>query len=470
MSRSLDPDDWDVVRAQGHRMLDDAISQLQTIRKQPVWLRAPDAVRMRLCDPLPLDGSDLAEVYDIYRDNVAPYSSGNLHPGFMGWVQGGGTAVGMLADMLASGLNANLGGRNHMPIEVERQIVDWMRVFFGFPETTSGLFVTGTSIANFIALLVARTTAQGSLSRPHGIGQSRLRAYTSTAAHGCIEKACDMAGLGSTALSKIPVNEHHQIDLSLLERAIERDRQQGYQPFLVVGTAGTVDTGAIDDLNGLADLCARENLTFHIDGAYAALGTMSPELAPLLKGIERADSIAFDFHKWAQVPYDAGFVLVRDGKRHHDTFAASGEYLTRASDGLAGGDFWPCDYGPDLSRGFRALKTWFTLKTFGTKKLGAMMARSCDLARYLEKRVLAEPALELLAPVTLNIVCFRRRGSDRFNQDIVIALQNSGVAAPSTTRINGRFAIRAALFNHRTEESDLDRLVDAVLAMQDPIW
>jgi glutamate/tyrosine decarboxylase-like PLP-dependent enzyme len=223
--------------------------------------------------------------------------------------------------------------------------------------------------------------------------------------------------------------------------------------------------GAIDDLAALAALCREQGLWFHVDGAYGALGVLSPEIAPRLAGIEQASSIAFDFHKWGQVPYDAGFLIVRDGDKHRDTFAAPAAYLRRETRGLAAGSQWPCDLGPDLSRGFRALKTWFTLKAYGADKLGAMIGRTCALARYLEARILAEPRLELLAPVQLNIVCFRYRGADAdtLNAAIVADIHESGIAAPSTTTIHGHLAIRAAIVNHRTDDCDIDALIDAVL-------
>jgi len=251
-----------------------------------------------------------------------------------------------------------------------------------------------------------------------------------------------------------------------LRARIASDRDAGLKPFLVVGSAGTVDIGAIDDLRELSSLCRDEGLWFHVDGAYGALGVLSQELAPLLAGIENADSIAFDFHKWGQVPYDAGFLIVRDGDRHRQTFAAPAAYLRRETRGLAAGSVWPCDLGPDLSRSFRALKTWFTLKTYGTERLGTMIARTCALARYLETRILAEPRLELLAPVQLNIVCFRYRAADpnQVNGDIVIDIQESGIAAPSTTLLDGQLAIRAAIVNHRTDTCDIDALISAVLS------
>jgi aromatic-L-amino-acid decarboxylase len=466
-SETLDPQNWDDIRAQGHRMLDDMIDYAANIRERPVWTPIPDAVRERFHEKPPHQPCDLGEVYREFTDFIVPYATGNVHPGFMGWVHGGGTAVGMLAEMLAAGLNANLGGRDHIPIEVERQVVEWMGSIFGFPSEASGIFVTGTSMANLMAVLVARTAALGLSVRRRGLGDEGacLTAYTSTAAHGCIAKAMDLAGFGSDALRCIEADRSHRIDVAVLRARIASDRKAGLKPFLVVGSAGTVDIGAIDDLRALSTLCREEGLWFHVDGAYGALGILSPLLAPRLAGLENADSIALDFHKWGQVPYDAGFLIVRDGQQHRETFAAPAAYLRRETRGLAAGSSWPCDLGPDLSRGFRALKTWFTLKTFGLEKLGAMITRTCTLAKYLEQRILAEPRLELLAPVELNIVCFRYRAADanRVNGDIVIAIQESGIAAPSTTLLDGELAIRAAIVNHRTDTCDIDALISAVL-------
>jgi glutamate/tyrosine decarboxylase-like PLP-dependent enzyme len=275
----------------------------------------------------------------------------------------------------------------------------------------------------------------------------------------------DIAGFGSDALRNIGVDKYHRIDVAALRRQISADREAGLHPFLVVGSAGTVDIGAIDDLVALSELCREEKLWFHVDGAYGALGILSPALAPRLAGIENADSIALDFHKWGQVPYDAGFLLVRDGSLHRDAFAAPAAYLRRETRGLAAGSSWPCDFGPDLSRGFRALKTWFTLKTYGTAKLGAVISRTCALAGYLEARISAEPRLELMAPVQLNIVCFRYRATEscKVNREIVADIHESGIAAPSTTVLDGQLAIRAAIVNHRTDIQDVDALISAVL-------
>jgi glutamate/tyrosine decarboxylase-like PLP-dependent enzyme len=323
-------------------------------------------------------------------------------------------------------------------------------------------------MANLIGVLVARTAALGTSVRHKGVaaGDKRLTAYTSAGAHGCIAQAMDLSGLGIDSLRVIPMNDQYQMDIKALERAIAADRSAGLSPFFIAGSAGTVDVGAIDNLTAIADIAQREGLWFHVDGAYGALGMLAPDIAPRLEGIGRADSIALDFHKWGQVPYDAGFILVRDGKLHYDTFASPAAYLRRETRGMAAGSPWPCDFGPDLSRGFRALKTWFTLKIYGAEKLGRMISNTCALAQYMKQRIEASPELELLAPVSLNIVCFRYRGedADRMNADIVVALQESGIAAPSTTTLQGHLAIRAAIVNHRTNSSDIDALINATIA------
>jgi glutamate/tyrosine decarboxylase-like PLP-dependent enzyme len=466
-SATLDPPDWTSLRVQGHKMLDDMMDYLEHIRERPVWQPIPQEVRNHFHEALPRTASDLAAVHDTFMRDILPFAVGNAHPGFMGWVHGGGTPVGMLAEMLAAGLNANLGGRDQIPVEVERQILKWVRELFGFPDSASGLFVTGTSMANMIAVLVARTATLGSNVREDGVAASgkRLSAYASAGAHGCIAQAMDLSGLGLDTLRLIPMNEHYQMDIDSLVRTIESDRNAGYTPFFIAGTAGSVNVGAIDDLAALADIAQKEKIWFHADGAYGALAMLAPEIAPLLGGMERADSIAFDFHKWAQVPYDAGFILVRDGELHQQTFSSPAAYLKRETRGMAAGSPWPCDFGPDLSRGFRALKTWFTIKVYGAENLGSVIAHTCALAQYMKQRIAEMPELELLAPVALNIVCFRFRceDADRVNADIVVDLQESGIVAPSTTTINGRFAIRAAIVNHRTRSKDIDALLKATI-------
>ena len=459
---SLDPKDWIAFRTLAHQMLDDMLNYTQHIHTRPVWQPLPDALKATLRKPL--SEKTLEQTHHEFMTMMLPYAVGNAHPRFMGWVHGGGTPVGMLAEMLAAGLNANLGGRNQAPVEVERQVMRWVRDLFQFPDTASGIFVTGTSMANFIGCLCAKTRELGISTRKEGVGDSpNLTAYTSTAAHISIAQALDMSGIGTNALRKITVNTQHEMDITQLEKAIADDKAAGKRPFLVVATAGTVDVGAIDNLDAIANLCEREKIWLHIDGAFGALAMLSSTLAPRLKGIERADSIAFDFHKWGQVPYDAGFILVRDSTLHQQAFASPAAYLQRQERGLSANSPWACDFGLDLSRSFRALKTWFTLSVYGDEKLGQVISHTCQLAQYLQAQIQSIPELELLAPVALNIVCFRYycAGVDVnwLNTEIVIALQESGEVAPSSTTLNGCVAIRAAIVNHRTTQQDIDALL-----------
>ncbi len=470
---TLDPDDWPSFRKQGHDMLDDMFNYLEQLREQPVWQGLSSEQREIFQQPLSNDPSNLGEVHATFMKTILPYAVGNTHPGFMGWVHGGGTPVGMLADMLAAGLNANVGGRDQAPIELEKQLLQWIKSLFSFPETANGLFVTGTSMANLISVLIARTACLEKSIRKEGLVNSGLQlvAYTSESAHISIAQAMDIAGIGSNALRMIPINENYQMDVAALAKSIGADKKSGLTPFFIAATVGTVDVGAIDPLPAIADLAQLENLWFHVDGAYGALAILAPDLAPRLQGIERADSIAFDFHKWGQVPYDAGFILVRNGEQQLDTFSTPAAYLSRETRGLSAGSPWPCDLGPELSRGFRALKTWFTIKVYGPEKLGQVISNTCALAQYLKQRIELNPQLELLAPVELNIVCFRYRclSPNFINAEIVIALQESGIVAPSTTTLHGQLAIRAAIVNHRTTISDIDALIEATLVFGEVI-
>jgi glutamate/tyrosine decarboxylase-like PLP-dependent enzyme len=470
--RTLDPRDWEAFRAEGHRMLDDMIDFLRDVRARPAWRKPSEEARALLSAPAPEGPTPLATVYEDFRWAVLPFATGNIHPGFVGWVHGSGTPTGMLAEMLAAGMNSNVGGREHAAVHVERQVIGWCRELFGFPEGASGILVTGTSMANLIAVVVARTARLGPGVRATGLREApRLTAYAARSAHGCVAKAMEVSGLGAAALRLLPTGPSRRADLGAIARAIAEDRADGAEPFCVVGTAGTVNTGAIDDLEALSALCREERLWLHVDGAFGALVMLSERLRPRIAGIERADSIAFDFHKWAHAPYDAGCVMVRDGALHRAAFATEPPYLARFDRGTAAGPPWFADYGTDLSRGFRALKVWFSWREHGTSGLGAAMLANCRQAEALGRAVQATGDLELMTPVSLNIVCFRWRREgldddalDRINKEIVADTQESGVAVPSSTILDGRLAIRVNLTNHRTTMDDLHRLLSFVRA------
>ncbi|MBV8748147.1 MAG: aminotransferase class V-fold PLP-dependent enzyme [Candidatus Eremiobacteraeota bacterium] len=477
MNDSLDPTDWESFRRTLHAAVDDVVDDLARLRDEPAWRPVPDAVKTALRAPLPREGEPLEATYAAFAETIRSYPTGNTHPRFFGWVHGAGTPAGVLAELLAAGMNANVGGREHAAVYVERQVVDWFRELFGFPMSASGILTSGTSMGNLLAIVAAREAALASSgfaalgSTVRALGEARLTAYASSAVHDSVAKALRIAGLGSTTLRLIPTEPGHGMNPAALRDQITTDRAEGNHPFLVVGTAGSVDTGAFDPLASLADLCAAEGLWLHVDGAFGALAAASPAHAHLVDGIGRADSLAFDAHKWLHAPYAVGCVLFRDAGAHRAAFSSSPAYLARAERGAAAGAPWFADYGLELSREFRALKVWFTLRHYGLARLGASIARTCALATALTERIAREPELELLAPVPLNVVCFRYRAAgldeaalDVLNEAIAVEVQERGDAVPSTTRIAGRRALRACIVNHRTNEQDLAVLVEAVLA------
>jgi len=300
----------------------------------------------------------------------------------------------------------------------------------------------------------------------------RLTVYASTAAHSSVQKAVELMGMGSDALRLAPVHEDDTVDVPAVAKMLRDDRSEGMHPVCVVANAGSVNTGAMDDLEAIADLCRREQVWFHVDGAFGAWAAIDPQSKHLVKGIEKADSMAFDLHKWMYMPFEIGCVLVRNGSAHKDTFTVMPAYLQRATRGIAGGEAWFSEYGVQLSRGFRALKAWMSLKTYGLDKYRRMIRQNVEQARYLGQLVERAPSLELLAPVALNIVVFRylEPGADplrldALNQEILLQLQERGIAAPSLTRVNGKAALRVANVNHRTRSKDMEILVRAVQSL-----
>ncbi|MGO4440741.1 pyridoxal phosphate-dependent decarboxylase family protein [Rhizobium sp. RAF56] len=463
---SLDPSDWNQFREAAHRMLDDVISHIETVRSRPVWQSPSPASRSMFDRPLPFGSRELEDVLGDVRTHILPFATGNLHPMFMGWVHGAGTPIGMVAEMVAGGLNLNCGGRDHIGLQVERQIVQWMSKALGYPTGSSGLFVTGSSMANFLAVTIARTAALGVSVRKTGLHDvgGRLVAYASKEAHGCIDQAMELSGIGSANLRTIAVDAAGRMRTDALQAAISQDRADGAFPFLVVGTAGTVNTGAIDPLDDIAEISTGEGLWFHVDGAIGALAALSDALRALFAGIEKSASVALDFHKWGHVPYDAGFLLVRDVDAHRRAFEQPAAYLQRADRGLAAGDVWPCDLGPDLSRGFRALKTWMTIETFGSDRIGRSIARTCELARHLARRLDGHPLFEIKAPTALNIVCFGIPGlSSEEIRSLVLDVQEGGLAAPTWTVLNGELVVRCAILNHRMTFADVDIFIDVLV-------
>ena len=466
-STGLDPEDWDSFRSLAHRAVDDLVDHLAGRREEPVWRPMPDDVRASFDGPLPRTPGGADAAYREVLDRVVPYSMGNDHPRFWGWYMGAGHPVGNLADLVASVLNPNLGGADHSPVLVEQQVVRWCAEAAGYPTSASGLLVGGASEANMVGLAVARSARLGPSLREEGMPSGRRFAvYGSTEVHSCHRKSCELLGLGAAALRQVPVHDDFTLDVEALAAAVAADREAGIEPLAVVASAGTVNTGALDDLEAIAELCEREGLWFHVDGAIGGFLALSGS-AGAVRGIERADSLALDLHKWMQAPIDVGLVLVRDEPAHRATFSVVPTYLAHAARGIAAGEVWFTEYGLALSRGFRALRVWMGFLAYGADAFGAVIDRTTALARRLGDAVDAHPELERMAPVGCDIVCLRyappdvaEGDLDAVNHEVVIRVQESGVAVVTDTVLRGSVAVRVAIANHRTREADLDLFLD----------
>lgn len=464
---TLDPSDWADVQSLSHRIVDDAVAYLRDVRQRPVWQEMPGDVRDFFTASLPQSPTPLADIYGDVVDKVMPYPMGNIHPRFWSWYMGSSNFTGAIGDFLAAIQGSNLGGGNHAAALMDGQVVDWCKQMMGMPASASGTLVSGGSMANIIGLTVARNTKAGIDVREHGVGaiEKPLRFYGSDQVHSCHRKGMEALGLGNKALRRIASDAGLRIDIEGLRTAISEDRAAGFKPACIIGNAGTVNTGAIDDLQALAKLAHEEDLWFHVDGCIGALIAIAPENAHRVAGIEWADSIALDPHKWLHAPFEAGCALVRDALAHRKTFAVTPEYLESTPRGLASGQ-WLHDYGLQTSRGFKALKVWMALREHGVEKFGRLIDQNIAQGQYLSGLIAAEPALELTAPTSINIVCFRYRAdgldgerAKALNTEIMLRLQEDGTAAISDTTVQGRHCLRVAINNHRTRREDLDLLV-----------
>ncbi len=471
MEETLDTNGWNDLQTIGTGILKDMLKHSQQIRNKSVWQQPSQSVIEFFDKPLPKEPTPLNSIYADVKSQIIPYTSGNIHPRFWGWVMGNGTPVGMLAEMIAAGLNVNMVGGFQSGSLVEKQVLNWLKELMGYSIESSGVLVSGASMANFIGLSVALNSKANFNVGKEGLQNTRNKFcfYASKETHNSIEKTIKLLGIGTDYLRLIDVNDKFEIDSEKLLSAIQRDRISGFIPCCIIGNAGTVNTGAIDNLNKLAEISKVENIWFHVDGAIGAVLMMNKNLKNKIDGISKADSIAFDLHKWAHIQYEAGCCLVKNSKKHSETFSIDSDYLEITKRGLSGGDDWFCDYAIELSRGFKALKVWIAFRESGIEKIGRLMEQNINQAKYLNSLIEKESNFERLSPTNLNIVCFRFKfpemdeaSLNKMNEEIVLRIQEGGKFLSSYTKINGKYAIRVCITNHRTKSEDLLAFIDAV--------
>jgi aromatic-L-amino-acid decarboxylase len=456
-------------RELGHALVDRIAGHLAALAAGPVTPgEAPSEVRAALCaeEPLPAEGADAGALLGRAADLLFRHSLFNGHPRFMGYITSSAAPIGMLADLLASAVNANVGGWKLSPMasEIEAQAVRWIAELLGYPAGSGGLLVSGGNMANFIGFLAARAAKAGRDVRKEGVAGSPLRVYASAETHTWIQKAADLFGLGTNAIRWIPTDAAQRIDLRALAAAIDDDERRGEQPFLVVGSAGTVSTGAVDPLPELAALCRERGLWFHVDGAYGAVAAAAPDGPPDLDGLAEADSVAVDPHKWLYAPLEAGCALVRDPEALRAAFSYSPPYYHFSGEEAI--NYF--DYGMQNSRGFRALKVWLALQRAGRAGYARMVTEDMRLAGEAYRLFAAHPEFEAVTH-NLSITTFRyvppdlRAAEDAgylnsLNQELLTRIERSGEVFLSNAWVDGRFLLRLCIVNFRTSQADIEAL------------
>ncbi len=432
----------------------------------------PLEIRSWLEEELPTASSDPEEVLAVTKEKVVKTATMNMGPNMYAYVMAGGTQISILAELLASTINQNVGKWHLAPVisEMEQLVVKWAAQFIGYEPNAAGVLVSGGSAANLTALTVARNiTFEAEGVRERGLfAMAPLAVYCSTETHSCVDKSVDMLGIGANQLRKISVTDDFTIDLQQLELQIEADKENGIRPFCVIGNAGTVNTGAIDPLGALASIAKKYDMWFHVDGAYGALAASVHEKRPSYEGMQQADSIALDFHKWLYQPFEAGCVLVKSWSSFKKTYYKKASYLSSDISADERVDF--NEYQFQLSRNAKALKIWMSFKVYGADLLRQMIAKDLSLTRHLADQVQSATDFSLKSNATLGVVCFTYLGRgghdqetiDRLNTQIIPALELDGRVFITGTQLQGHPVIRACLINHRLQKENVDFLLKVI--------
>jgi aromatic-L-amino-acid decarboxylase len=465
---TLDPEDWEEIRTLGHHMIDDMLDYTKNIRSQPTRNPTKKALE-EIHTPLTEDGEGEEQVYEVFRRSILPYTVPLTSPRFWGIVAGQGSPYGMLVEMLRAGMN---GAQefSHAEAEVNAQVIDWIKEMLGFPKASGGVLVSGGSEANFTGLAVARNAMSKIDVKTKGVQSldQKMVLYCGDETHECLERSVELLGFGNEALRRVPTDEHFRIDVERLKDSISEDREQGLHPFCIIGCAGTTNTGSFDDLTALADIAREQKMWFHIDGAFGAWVKISRTHHPLAEGMERADSLAVDMHKWMNMPYAIGCTLVKDRRAHLSTFVYGheAEYLRSAFDLSEDKLGNPHNLALPLSRNFSSLKAYMLLRAFGRKRYQDLVQQNLDQAAYLARSIEEDEEMELTAPVASNVVCFRysrpnqsERQLQKLNKRIIQHLDEDHYLMISDTTIKGKYTLRACIVNHRTRQQDLDFMI-----------
>lgn len=460
----------------GYRVIDAIADYLRQVCDVPVFPGLqPEEVARVFEEPLPERGQDPERILAEWTEKVLPNATHLGSPRYFGFVNGSGTPMGILAEALAASVNMNVGGWKPAPsaTEVERRTLAWLAELIGYPTACGGLLTSGGTMANFTALHTALRNTAPYDTTPDGLQDiartGSFRVYVSDhEGHVSITRAVDLMNLGREALRRVPSRDDLTMDVEALRRMLDEDRARGELPFCVVAQVGSINVGAIDPLDQIADVCAEYGLWFHADGACGAVGAMLPELRPRYAGLERADSVTLDPHKWLYVPYECGCVLFRDPEKQRRAFTMQASYLQGIlPDGYRGHDFY--ELGPQMSRGFRALKLWMTLKHYGAEGYRKLLRQNVQCAHHLDRLVRADPDFEALHEPVINLYCFRfvparLAGAaeahaaylDRLNQRIADAIRLSGLAFIMTSQLRGRTVLRLSICSHRTTLDDIE--------------